>query len=534
VPRSLFCLIGLLASLTLPALTARPAAQMDTMRPDYDILIRNAHVLDGSGNPWFLADIAISADRVVTVGPLPGARAARVIDAGGLTVAPGFIDVHSHAAEGLGGALKTAVPLLAQGITTTFINPDGGGPTDLKAQRTALEAGGVGVNVAQFVPHGSIRGAVLGMADRAPTGDELATMAGMARAGMEAGGIGLSSGLYYAPGSYAGTEEIIALAKVVAEFGGVYSSHVRDEADYSIGVLASVQEVIRIADEARLPGVVSHMKALGPAQWGLATALTTRIDQARARGVQVYADQYPYDASGTGLSAALVPRWAQVGGRQEFLTRLAGADRDRIKAAIAENLARRGGPHTLVISGYRPDASLEGQSLAAIAAARGLDAVDLVVALLEKGDGGLISFNMSEADIAHIMRQPWTMTCTDGDLTAPGAGRPHPRGYGAFARKLAVYVRERGVVGLADAVRSMTSLPAQVFGLKDRGVIRRGARADLVIFDPAAIRDAATYAAPQQLAEGMRYVLVNGVLAIDDGRPTGATPGRFLSPERRH
>ena len=508
-------------------------ASASAQPPDYDILITNGRVLDGSGNPWFAADVAISADRIVAVGPLAGAKATRVIDAAGLVVAPGFIDVHSHAAEGLGGPLNTAVPLLAQGITTVFINPDGGGPTDLDAQRTTLERKGVGVNVSQFVPHGSIRGAVLGMADRAPSVEELARMAALVRAGMKAGGLGLSSGLYYAPGSYAKTEEVIALAKVAAEFGGVYSSHIRDEADYSIGVVAAVQEVIRIADEAHLPGVVSHMKALGPAQWGLSVALTTRIEQARARGVQVYADQYPYEASGTGLSAALVPRWAQVGGHDEFLKRLAGTDRARIKGAIVENLARRGGPDTLVISDYAPDHALEGKSLAAIAAERRLAAVDLAVALLEKGDGGLVSFNMSERDIAHIMRQTWTMTCTDGDLSAPGQGKPHPRGYGAFARKLGVYVREREVVGLADAVRSMTSLPAQVFGLMDRGVIRRGARADLVVFDPATVRDVATYASPQQLAEGMRFVLVNGVATIADGKATSATPGRALRPERR-
>jgi len=358
-------------------------------------------------------------------------------------------------------------------------------------------------------------------------------MAALVRAGMEAGGLGLSSGLYYAPGSYATTEEVIALAKVASAFGGVYSSHIRDEADYSIGVVASVQEVIRIAEEARLPGVVSHMKALGPAQWGLAVALTTRIEQARARGVQVYADQYPYEASGTGLSAALVPRWAQVDGREEFARRLAGTDRERIKRAIDENIARRGGPDTLVISDYAPNHALEGKSLATIAAERGVTPVDLVVALLEKGDGGLVSFNMSERDIAHIMRQPWTMTCTDGDLTAPGQGKPHPRGYGAFARKLAVYARDREVITLADAVRSMTSLPAQVFGLTNRGVIRPGARADVVIFEPARIRDTATYDSPQRLAEGVRDVLVNGVLTIDNGRPTSATPGRAVRPGRR-
>ena len=516
----------LLASAMLALLTT------STAQPNYDLLITNGRVLDGSGNPWFAADIAISGDRIAAMGRLDGAKAARVVDAAGLIVAPGFIDVHSHAAEGLGGALHAAVPLLAQGITTVFINPDGGGPTDLIAQRTALEALGVGVNVAQFVPHGSVRQAVLGMADRAPTSDELAAMVTLTRRGMEAGGLGLSSGLYYAPGSYATTDEVIALAKIAAEFGGVYSSHIRDEADYSVGVVAAVQEVIRVAEQAHLPGIVTHLKALGPAQWGLSTALTTRIEQARARGVEVYADQYPYEASGTGLSAALVPRWAQVDGRDAFARRLAGADREKIKAAIADNFVRRGGPGALVISGYAPDPSLEGKSLEAIAAERRLTAVDLVVSLLEKGDGGIVSFNMSERDIAHIMRQPWTMTCTDGDLTSPGQGKPHPRGYGAFARKLGVYVREREVIALADAVRSMTSLPAQVFGLKDRGAIRPGARADLVMFDPATILDTATYKAPQQLASGVRAVLVNGVVTIDNGRPTNATPGRALRPER--
>ncbi len=256
--------------------------------------------------------------------------------------------------------------------------------------------------------------------------------------------------------------------------------------------------------------------------------MTTRIERARARGVQVYADQYPYEAGGTGLSAALVPRWAQVGGRDAFLARLAGADRARILTAIAENIERRGGAASLVISSYAPDPSLEGQSLAAIAAARSVSATDLVVALLETADGGLVSFSMSERDITHIMRQPWTMTCTDGDLTAPGQGKPHPRGYGAFARKLGVYVRERDVLTLADAVRSMTSLPAQVFGLKDRGAIRRGARADLVIFDPLTIRDAATYTSPQELAVGVRDVVVNGVIALRAGTPALVTPGRVL------
>ncbi len=355
---SLCLILALAASSGVSVLGQRPPGAQS-----YDLLIRNARVLDGSGNPWFHADVAIQGDRVTAVGALNDVLARRTIDAAGLVLAPGFIDVHSHAAAGLASTLKTAVPLLAQGITTAFINPDGSGPTDLASQRAALEKGGVGVNVAQFVPHGAVRGAVLGMADRVPSDDELAQMTALTRAGMEAGAVGLSSGLYYAPGSYAKTEEVVALARIAAEFGGAYSSHIRDEADYSIGVVAAVQEVIRVADEAHIIGVVSHMKALGPSQWGLSTVLTERIEQARARGVQVYADQYPYEASGTGLSAALVPRWALVGGRQEFLKRLGGAERERLKSAIADNLNRRGGADTLVVSSYEPEPALEGKSL---------------------------------------------------------------------------------------------------------------------------------------------------------------------------
>lgn len=544
MPRLAFLLLFVLLALQVPA--AQEAGQQpatpptgdmtgdrlrEAMRPEYDLLIRNGRVLDGSGNPWLAGDVAVSGGRIVYVGRKTDARAARVIDAKGLTVAPGFIDVHSHALTGLQGALADAVPLLAQGVTTVLVNPDGGGATDLVGQRQRLEQNGIGVNVAQFVPHGSIRRAVLGMADRDPTGPELRRMVALVRRGMDAGAVGLSTGLYYAPGSYAETDEVIALARAAGEEGGVYSSHIRDEGDYSVGVVAAVDEVIRIAEEARLPGIVSHMKALGPASWGLSATLTARIDRARARGVSVYADQYPYDASSTSMAAALVPRWAQAGGREPFLARLTGPDRSRIRAAVEENIARRGGPDTIVVAAHRQD-GLAGRSLAAIAGSRNVEPADLVLDLLEKGDPPIISFNMSEEDIARIMRQPWTMTCSDGELTAPGAGKPHPRGYGAFARKLAVWTRERQVVSVEHAIRSMTSLPATVLGLKDRGVLRRGARADIVIFAPETVKDRATYTEPHRLAEGFQYVLVNGVLVIDEGKPTRKRPGMVLRRER--
>jgi N-acyl-D-amino-acid deacylase len=512
------------------ALVLSPSAQGQPAR--YDLLIRNGRVLDGTGNPWRAADIGIRNGRVVEMGRLGSAAASRVIDASGLTVAPGFIDVHSHAAEGLAGSLGDGRQLLAQGITTAALNPDGGGTVDLRTQRAGFEQRGVGVNVALYVPHGSIRREVVGMADRAPTPDELGRMLTLARRGMEAGGIGLSSGLYYAPGSYATTDEVVALAKVAGEMGGVYESHIRDEADYTVGVVAAVDEVIRIAEEGHLPGIVAHMKALGPASWGLSMALVEHIKRARDRGVEVYADQYPYDASGTGIVGALIPRWAEVGGLSEMLKRLQGPERDRLAADIRSNFRRRGGADRLVISLYRPDPSLEGKTIAQVAAAMGKAPEEAAMDLLAKGDASLVSFNMSESDIDLIMRQPFTMTCTDGGLVPFGEGQPHPRNNGAFARKIRVYVNERGVIDLPFAVRSMTSLPASVFGLKDRGMLRPGAWADVLIFDPRRVRDTATYEAPHQLAEGMEYVLVNGVVAKDRDAWTGRRGGKVVTPER--
>jgi N-acyl-D-amino-acid deacylase len=489
-------------------------------------------VLDGSGNPWQRLDIGITGDRIRAVGRLDDATAARVIDAEGLYVTPGFIDVHSHAGPGLLGDLRHAHPLLAQGITTALVNPDGGGPAAIGDQRATYETQGTGVNVGLFVPHGSIRTAVMGMSDAEPDSEALAEMVNMVFAGMKAGAVGLSSGLYYAPGSYSKTDEVVAMARAAAQYGGVYSSHIRDEADYSIGLVAAVQEVITIAEEAGLVGVVSHVKALGPASWGLSMAIVERIEAARARGVEVFADQYPYNASGTGITGALIPRWAQVGGRDALLSRMRGADRARLLDEVRANIARRGGAATLMIGRFAPDPSIEGRTLAEQSEAAGTPPEATALDLLEQAETSLVSFNMSERDIELLMRQPWTMTCTDGDLVPFGQGKPHPRAYGAFPRKLRLYVHERSVIGLPDAIRSMTSLPASVFGLKDRGVIREGAYADLLVFDPEEVRDTATYQEPHQLAEGMVHILVNGELARDGSGFTGALAGRVIRPER--
>lgn len=486
-----------------------------TAQPAFDVLIRNGRVLDGAGNPWRRADIGIAAGRIDAVGRLADRTAARVIDAEGLTVAPGFIDVHSHAAEGLArGALKEGRPLLAQGITTVVLNPDGAGPVDLAAQRAWLERQGIGPNAALLIGHGSVRRAVLGEARRSPDAGELAAMTRLVRRAMAEGAFGLSSGLFYTPGSYAATDEVAALAAAVADHGGVYTSHVRDESDYGVGLLAAIEEVVRIAEHAGVPGIVTHMKALGPRSWGLAVPALALIDAARARGVQVFVDQYPYEASSTSLRAALLP-----GGVEPTAS------------IVRDNLARRGGPAAIQIAAYDADRSMEGKTLAEIAAALRASPEEAAMEIMSRGNPSIVSFNMSEVDIRQIMTRPYTMTSSDGGLTLPTEGVPHPRNYGAFPRRLGVYVRERQVTDLEFAVRAMTSLPAAVFGMTDRGMIRPGAAADVVIFDPARIRDTATYADPHRLAEGVSCVLVNGVVVLDGGRFTGALPGRVL---RRH
>jgi N-acyl-D-amino-acid deacylase len=489
-------------------------------QPDrFDVVIRNGRVLDGSGNPWLRADVGIRAGRIAALGALANAQGATVIDAANRLVTPGFIDVHSHAAEGLTRPeLRQARPIVAQGVTTLVVNPDGGGPLDLAAQRTTLEAGGLGPNVALLIGHGSIRSDVVKPSSRGEvTNEELDRMRTLVRRAMDDGAFGLSSGLFYTPGSFAKTEEVIALAKVAGERGGVYTSHIRDEGDYDVGLIASVQEVIRIAEEGHLTGIVSHMKALGPDSWGLSMAATARIEQARARGVPVLADQYPYEASSTSLRAALLP------GGTDVVT----------EPLLRDNIRRRGGAASIRIASYAPDRSLEGKSLAEIAAARKETAEATVAALLSRGNASIVSFNMSEEDIRHIMTRPYTMASSDGGLVTPGSGVPHPRNNGAFARRLAVYVRERGVIGLEFAIRSMTSLPATVFGMTDRGVIREGAIADIAVFDLDAIRENATYAEPHKVAEGMSWVLINGVPVVANGAFTEALPGKVLRKGER-
>ena len=498
------------------------------------VLIRNGRVMDGTGNPWIYADVLIEGDRIAAIGRLDDVQADQVVDATGLYVTPGFIDTHSHAGPGLASpGLSHGEPLLAMGLTTVFVNPDGGGPVDLARQRADLLEHGMGVNVAPLVAHGSVRRSVMGAEDRAATPAELDGMRQLVRTGMAEGAWGLSSGTFYVPGSYAPPEEIEELAREVAPFGGSYTSHHRDESTYSVGLIASVDEVINVGRVAGIPAVLTHVKALGPQVWGYGAAIVKRVERARAEGVQVFADQYPYTASSTGLEAALLPRWSQADGREALMARMDDPETmTQIREGMLEGLARRGGADRIQFRRYRPDPSIEGRLLSDLAAERGQDPIDTAIDLIRAGSVSIVSFNMHDDDVETLMVQPWTMTSSDGDLVRMNEGVPHPRAYGAFSRKIRLYVNERHTVSLEQAIRSMTSLPALVFDMPDRGVLRVGAVADIAVFELGAVRDVAEYTDPHHYSEGMVHVFVNGVAAITDGDFTRERAGRVLRKGR--
>lgn len=534
---TLVTLLVLAATACAPDAPQRPAGGEGGAAPGvgsssgpWDVVFVGGRVLDGAGNPWIYVDVAVLNGLIAAVGDLDESRAREVVDISGLYLSPGFIDTHSHSGEGLDSEDRShARPLLAQGITTVFVNPDGGGSSDMAEQRAELLEYGLGVNAAQFVPHGSVRRAAMGSENRAPTAEEMERMKDLVRAGMEEGAFGLSSGTFYAPGNFATNDEIIELARVVAEYGGAYQSHPRDESTYSVGVLEASEEIVDVGRQAGIPTVITHVKALGPLVWGRSQEMVDLYTTARAEGVQVYTDQYPYDASSTGLTAALLPRWVEGGGRDSLVARLNDPDLlPQIKEGMREGLRRRGGADRIQFRRFEPDPSIEGRLLSEVALEAGMDPIDYSVELFKQGSPGIVSYNMSEDDIRRFMVQDFNMTASDGALPEWNVGVPHPRAYGAFPRKIRKYVVEEQVVSLSDAIRSMTGLPAQVFDLGDRGLVVPGRSADLAIFDLERVTDRATFTEPHQLAEGMVHVLVNGEFAIRDGEFTGAMPGHVL------
>jgi len=528
---SLFVTVALLAfmglrgpiSQTAPAVSVRDARAPGEQQ--FDLLILQGKLVDGSGKKPRTADVGIRGDRIVFVGDARKAHlnAARTIDATGLVVAPGFIDPHTHTLGDLSDSNhKSNLAYLMQGVTTVVTGNDGSSAANIGETLRKWDAQGIGTNAILLAGFGTIRSRVLGSTDAQPSAAQLEEMKALVARAMDEGAFGISTGLYYAPQSYAKTEEVIELSKIAAAKGGIYDTHMRDENSYSIGLLGAIKETIRIGREAKIPVHISHIKALGPEVWGQSKQSIELMKKARAQGVDVAACQYPYDASGTSLEAALVPRWAEVGGRGELLKRIDDSQvRPRLLAEMQDNLKRRGGADSLLITDAR-DRQLVGKRLSVIAAERKQSPVEAALEIIKTtGGAGVASFNMSEKDIERFMKEKLVMTCSDGSTG-------HPRKYGTFTRKLREYVYHRRLISLPFAVRNSSALTAEWFRIPERGLIREGYFADVIVFDEKTVSDRATYEQPEVFSVGMKYVIINGKLAVDDGAYTGALAGRAL------
>jgi N-acyl-D-amino-acid deacylase len=497
------------------------------------LIIRNGLVIDGSGSPGKVQDIAVSEGKIVEIGSSLPLRGNEEIDAIGLVVCPGFIDVHSHAEDGLLEQADNHNNIL-QGITTFVGGNCGDSPIDLDRFFDDLRAKGVTTNVACLIGHNRVRREVMGMRARGASEEEMESMKRLVRRAMESGALGLSTGLLYPPGTFSTYEEVLELAKVVGEYQGIYASHIRSEEQE---VWKAVEEALRVGQEAGIRTQISHIKLAAEAHWGMAQHYSDLLSEARARGVRVMADQYPYRA-GSATLQNILPRWSLDGGREAFLKRVSDPeDRERIIQGILEGrLASARGTNRgeiVFISRCRAHPEYEGKNLVQICRENGLEATpanaaEMAIRLLEDGPVSAVNFLMDEADVQTFLRDPHIMISTDGGVTRFGVGMPHPRNYGTYPRLLGHYVREKGILGLEDAIRKSTSLPAKQMGFSDRGSIALGNWADLVVFDPENIIDRATFQKPHQYPTGITYVIVNGIVTVKNGHITGARPGQVL------
>jgi N-acyl-D-amino-acid deacylase len=493
-----------------------------------DVVVRGAMLYDGSGAAGVVGDVAVRGERIVAVGHFTVAGHPRIVDGKGLVVAPGFIDLHTHSDYPLQRESTRANRCyLHQGVTTVVTGNCGSGPVDTVKYFKTLESGKIGTNVIHQVPHNDVRQSVMKNANRAPTADELRRMEALVDRAMKDGAWGLSTGLIYNPGAYAKTDELIALARVAARHGGFYASHIRDE---STGVLGAINEVLTIGREAGLPVHISHLKASGRRAWGMAADEIGLIDKARKSGQAVSADQYPYVASSTSLKATLIPTSFREGDQKAYVARLNDADQlARLRPILDRGIQEHEGGKSIRIARYAPQVAWQGKDLAAIAEREKRPIADIVLDIERHGGAQVVIFGMSEEDVRLIMRQPFVATASDGASMLPSADTvPHPRSYGCFPRKIGRYAIEDKIITLEHALRSASGLPADILHLPQRGYLKVGYFADVVVFDPLTFRDTATFDKPHQYAPGVRYLFVNGKLAIDDGKFTEVLAGKVL------
>ena len=523
--------LGVLFVLVLAFALAQSSSVLShSENPAFDLLITNARIIDGSGNPWFRADVGIKDGRIARIGRINVAEARTTVDAKGQIVAPGFIDVHTHVESIY--SLPAAENFVRMGVTTLVTGNCGGSATDVAQFLGRIKEKPIAVNLATLIAHGSVRRQAMGSDDRAPTPDEMAKMEGLVEQGMKDGAVGLSTGLIYVPGTYAKTDEITTLARVAARYGGIYATHMRNEGEK---VADAIRESIQIGEQAGLPVEISHFKISSKKMWGQTPMTIGLVRDAREHGLMITVDQYAYTASSTSLDSRM-PAWLRAGGSEEGKKRLADkATRERVIKEMKDSLKRSGFKDYsyAMVASYEPDRTFNGKSIAEISKqVRGKkdveNQIEQILAMYEAGGASMVYHGMSEDDVQRIMREPFTMIASDSGVRELDESVPHPRGYGNNARVLGHYVRDLHLISLEDAIRKMTSLPAQTFGFRDRGMVREGFAADLVIFDEKTIGDRATFDKPHQYPVGISYVLVNGEVVLANEQMSVARPGMAL------
>ncbi|HEY5751015.1 MAG TPA: D-aminoacylase [Chryseolinea sp.] len=497
----------------------------------YDLLLTGGKIIDGSGNSWFYGDVAIRDGKIVAVGKLNSGEARKVLDVKGLVVAPGFIDVHTHI-EGNDLTVPTAGNFIYDGVTSVVTGNCGSSNTELARYFGQLDSVKTSVNVATLIGHNSVRRAVMGDTQRDPSPEEQKKMEALVEQAMKDGAVGFSTGLIYVPGTYSKTPEVIGLAKAASIYNGVYASHIRDEGDH---VTQAIEEAINIGRQAHMPVEISHFKVTYKPNWGRSANTLAQVEQARREGVDVTVDQYPYVASSTSLNTVL-PTWAFSGGTDSLHYRLNNAAiHQKIKTEMLATLKGKQlkSYSYAVVARYSADTLMNGKNISEVNLAKGRKAkaaeeAETILEMVDKGGAQMVFFSMNEDDLKNIMKYPFNMFASDAGIIRFGSGAPHPRGYGTNARVLGRYVRDQKVIPLEEAVRRMTSLPAQKFQLRDRGLVREGMAADLVVFDEKTVGDESTFSKPHVYSTGFRYVIVNGQLVVEEGKHTGTRSGVVL------
>jgi len=499
----------------------------------YQIIIKNGTIIDGTGCPSFQSDIGISGEKIVKIGIIEEAEGKRVIDAKGLIVAPGFIDVHTHCDRGINN-IPTVDNYIFQGVTTVIGGNCGGHPFPLQELFICLEKKGISINFASLIGHNTIRKIVMKYSMKKPTHEELKRMKDLIKKEMNAGAMGLSTGLSYIPGTYSDTQELVELASAVKPFDGIYATHLRDQGEH---ITQAIEEAIKIGELNDMPVQISHIKLAEDSVWGKTEMITEPVEKARKRGVEVYLDQYPYTATSSGFGSSF-PSWAFEGGTEKFLERLNDKEfyKKIKKHIIQRRLTSTKGINklkTIFIANYQNNPELQGKNLFEILTMQDKkpninNAVELIIDIQKNEGAQGVFFQMDEKDVESLMKLPYTMHASDGGVQSKGKGVPHPRNYGTFPRVISFYVKEKGVISLPEAVRKMSSLPAETFKIKNRGKIQTGMFADIVIFDYERFKDRATFSDPHQYSQGLEYVIVNGDIAVENNKLTGKLPGMVI------